>query len=63
MHSSPAPVITQILSSYQEINNTKNLAQNVFLLKPTKQLQTGYQTLQVIYLQESSIIVMEENKW
>ena len=63
MHSAPAPVTTQILSSYQEIHNTKTWPKTFFLLKPTKQLQTGYQTLQVIYLQESSIIVMEENKW
>ena len=31
MHSTPAPVITQILSSYQEIHNTKNWRKKIFI--------------------------------
>ena len=31
MHSTPVPVITQILSSYQKIHNTKNWHKKVFI--------------------------------
>ena len=31
MHSTPAPVTTQILSSYQKIHNTKNWHKKVFI--------------------------------